>query len=337
MKRKKYPTVTFVTPTLNSGTIIRECIEGVKQLNYPRSKINMYIMDDGSTDETEAIVKTYPFCTFFSVKTSGPEEATAIGFNHATSDYVVNLSSDNIIPHSDWLTQLIEPLESNKTIAASESIRYTYRKSDKSLNRYFALFGMNDPVAYYLGKRDRTTYAESEWHLAAPARDAGNYYIAEFTESTLPTLGANGFVLRTSIAHMIAHDPTRFSHIDSCVDMIRAGHTQFAFVKTSLWHKSGETFSNYFYKRRRYALELYFKKQQMRRYHLYNPTTDKFRLGLYLVYSLTVVEPLFQSVRGFLILPDIAWFYHPIICFFTTLNYIYTVTLFTISRFARRS
>ncbi len=337
MKFKKHPTVTFVTPTLNSGAIIRECIESIQQLNYPRKKINMLIMDDGSTDDTEAIVRNYSFCTFVPVKTSGPEEATAIGFTMAHSDFVVNLSSDNIIPHPDWLLELLEPLLEDENIAAAESILYTYRRTDKALNRYFALFGMNDPVAYYLGKRDRRTYFESKWHLEAPAQERNNYYVATFTEKTLPTLGANGFVMRASVARLVSKNPKRFSHIDSCVDMIRNGYATFAFVKTSLWHKSGETFANYFYKRRRYALELYFKKKSMRRYHLYNPASDRVRLGIYILSSLTIVEPTFQSLRGFLVKPDVAWFYHPLICFLTTLNYAYTVAIFSLTRFGRRS
>lgn len=337
MKLKNFPSVTFVTPTLNSESIIQECIESVRTLNYPKNKIKMFIMDDGSTDATKLIVSKYSFCTFIPVKTSGPEEATAIGFKRATTDYVVNLSSDNILPHQNWLQELLEPLETDRTIAASESILYTYNKSDKLLNRYFALFGMNDPVAYYLGKRDRRTYFESQWHLQAPSQDRGTYYVADFTERTLPTLGANGFVMRSTLAHLVSRNPKRFSHIDSCVDLIRSGHAKFAFVKTSLWHKSGETFTNYFYKRRRYALELYFKKQQMRRYHLYNPSYDRIRLGLYIIFSLTLIEPTFQSLRGFLVVRDGAWFLHPIICFLTTLNYIYTVLFFTLSRFGRRA
>ena len=124
------PSVTFVTPTLNSEATLHECIASVDKLDYPKKQIKMFVMDDGSTDNTLKIAKQFSFCKVFNVKTSGPEEATAIGFNHATSDYVVNFSSDNVIPDKKWLQRMLRPLETNKKSIASESINYRYVRSD---------------------------------------------------------------------------------------------------------------------------------------------------------------------------------------------------------------
>ena len=217
--KSSLPTVTFVTPTLNSEVTMYDCIASIDKLDYPRNLVKMFIMDDGSTDATLSIVKRFKFCKVFNVRTSGPEEATAIGFNHATSEYVVNLSSDNIIPDRKWLHRMLKPLQANKKLIASESINYRYVRSDKLLNRYFALFGMNDPIAFYLGKRDRRAYFENNWHLKTPAIDHGSYYEASFTEKDMPTMGANGFIIRTKIIQKVTKDPKKFSHIDSCVDL----------------------------------------------------------------------------------------------------------------------
>lgn len=330
--KKSLPTVTFVTATLNSESTILECIESVNKLDYPKRLIKMFIMDDGSTDQTLAIAKKFSFCKIFNVKTSGPEEATAIGFNKAKSDYVVNFSSDNIIPEKKWLSKMLRPLEINKNIIASESTNYHYDKSDKMLNRYFALFGMNDPVAFYLDKRDRRSHYELGWHLPTPAVNHGTYYETFFNRENMPTLGANGFVVRTKIIQKVTKDINKFSHIDSCVDLFKLGYDRYAFVKTSLWHKSGESFFNYFYKRRKYALELYFKKKHNRRFHLYYPSKDRMKLVRYVFYSLAGIEPFIQSVRGYVTIQDPAWFLHPLICFLTTINYFLVVVKFKVHK-----
>lgn len=326
------PTVTFITPTLNSEATLYECISSIDKLDYPRNRIKMFIMDDGSTDDTLKIAKKFHFCKTFQVKTSGPEEATAIGINHAKSDYIVNFSSDNVIPTRDWLKKMLFPLEKNPNLTAAESINYTHRKRDKVLNRYFALFGMNDPVAFYLDKRDRRAYYETGWHLPTHAVDYGSYYEASFTKENMPTLGANGCIFRTKTIRKVTKDPKLFSHIDSCVDLLRLGSSTYAFVKVSLWHKSGETLFHYFYKRRHYALVLYFNKKHHRRYHLYNPPHDRFKLIRYVVYSLTLIEPLIQSIRGYYKVRDLAWFLHPAICFLTTVNYFLVVVKFRVHR-----
>lgn len=107
------------------------------------------------------------------------------------------------------------------------------------------------------------------------------------------------------------------------------GHARFAFVETDIWHKTGEELGNFFAKRRKYAGNLYFKKKQMRRYHLYDARHDTLNLALFVFFSLTLVEPTIRAIRGYKKVPDMAWFLHPLICFATTLNYLYTLILFT--------
>ena len=235
--KTKLPTVTFVTPTLNSESTIRECLESVNKLSYPKHLIRMFIMDDGSKDKTLSIAREYSFCKIFKVNTSGPEEATAIGYNKASSDYVVNFPSDNVIPYRDWLQKMLKPLETDKDLVACESLNYYFSKSDKLLNRYFALFGMNDPVAFYLNKRDRRAHYELGWHLPTPVIKHRSYFETRFTRESMPTIGANGFVIRTKIIQKVTKDISLFSHIDSCVDLLKLGYDRYAFVKTSIWHK----------------------------------------------------------------------------------------------------
>lgn len=324
----KLPTVDFIIPTLNSEEVLDECLSSLSKLDYPKRLIQAFIMDGGSKDNTLKIAKKYPFVHIYKVQTDGPEEATAVGYNHSHATYVVNYPSDNVIQDPQWLRAMIAPLEQDKTIDACETLHYEYVPSDKLLNRYFALYGMNDPVALYLKKNDRRPYYESGWHLMSKAKKYKHYYKTTFTKNNLPTVGANGFIVRTKTIHEVTKNPKLFSHIDSCVDMLENGHSCFAFVDTAIWHKTGEQLGNFFYKRRKYALSLYFKKMQMRRYHLYNPQTDRLRLALFVFFSLTLVEPTIRAIRGYRMIRDFAWFLHPFICFAMTINYVYTLILF---------
>lgn len=326
--KQELPSVSFVTCTFNSGKILKECLTSINNLDYPKKLIEVIIVDGGSSDNTLAIAKTFPFCKILSVLTNGPESATAIGYLEAKNDYIVNFPSDNVIPSKKWLRQMIEPLNNESDIVGVETLHYTYVKNDKILNRYFSLFGVNDPLAYYLNKRDRATYFEKGWHLTTPAIDKGNYYITSFTPENMPTLGANGFIIRKKFAKKIAADPQRFFHIDTCMDLVRNGYNKFAFAKNDIWHKTGEEFFNFIKKRKRYATSLYFQQQATRRYHLFDPKNDKIKLCLFIIFSLTFIEPTLQSIRGYFKIRDSAWFMHPIVCFSITVIYIYTVIAF---------
>lgn len=330
--KSKFPSVSFITCTFNSQATLKECLDSVKMQDYPKEQIEVIIVDGGSKDSTIKIAKKYSFCKIHTVVTDGPEEATAIGYNMSQAEYVVNFPSDNIIPNKKWLQRMIEPLENDKDIIASETLRYIYRKNDKPLNKYFALFGMNDPIAFYVRKQDRAPYFRDTWHLAAPAEDKGDFYKVQFTKDNLPTVGANGFVIRRKIIQKVSKNPKKFFHMDTCVDLLGMGHDTYAFVKNDIWHKTGEELINFLKKRKRYATILYFNKQKIRRYHLYNPATDRLKLLLFIIFSLTFIEPLIQSIRGYIRIKDPAWFLHPVICFMTTVIYTYAVIQAKIKR-----
>lgn len=51
------PEVTFVVPCYNEADIIREKIKNCLDLNYPKEKLNIFFITDGSTDGTPEIIK----------------------------------------------------------------------------------------------------------------------------------------------------------------------------------------------------------------------------------------------------------------------------------------
>src|SRR5439155_4950976 len=52
-----WPRVSVVICTYNGSRTIRDCLEGVSQLQYPNFEI--IVVDDGSTDATAAIAREY--------------------------------------------------------------------------------------------------------------------------------------------------------------------------------------------------------------------------------------------------------------------------------------
>jgi glycosyltransferase involved in cell wall biosynthesis len=57
MNNQELPTVTVITPAYNQGIFLRETIESVLAQDYPN--IEFFVLNDGSTDNTEDILKEY--------------------------------------------------------------------------------------------------------------------------------------------------------------------------------------------------------------------------------------------------------------------------------------
>jgi glycosyltransferase involved in cell wall biosynthesis len=313
------PNITIVIATYNSDRTLRECLKSIHAQNYPQNKIEVILVDAGSTDNTLKIGKKYD-CRIIKKKNVHSEAAKAYGLQKAKGELVADFGSDNILPGKDWLNKIIAPLQNHKDVIASYPLRYHYRKNDTILNRYVALFGVNDTVPFYLGNADRQSYLYNGYTLSGNAETGLGYYIVKFSTQNMPTLGANGFVIRKKILQKAKVDPDHYFHIDVVYDLVKMGYDKFVVVDNSIIHDTADTFVSLLKKRERYFSKLYLEQIDRRRYRMV--TKDDYRnLLLFIIYSLTFIQPLILSIRGYIKKRDIAWFMHPIFCFFITFVY----------------
>lgn len=295
--------VSVVMPTFNSIRTIEACLKSIREQDYG-GKVEIVTADGGSTDGTLAVLKKYG-CKVVAEKTGNPEKAKAIGLKEAKGELVLLMGSDNVLPTKDWLSKMVEGLEKEPEAVGAYPWRYAYRKSDTSLNRYFALMGANDPVAWFMGKADRQSYLGNENQKTK---------LVKFNPQNMPTLGDNGMLVWREKLLKAKVDVKNLSHIDVFYDLVSLGMNQFVVVDKEIVHDSGEKFWPFINKRWRYMRELYMSQLSMRRFKWVRSWQDKARLGLYVVYSLTLVGPVATAVGGWLKKPDWAWFWHILLC-----------------------
>jgi hypothetical protein len=91
---------------------------------------------------------------------------------------------------------MTEPFH-DREIAGTEPLYYTYRKEDGYITRYCAMLGMNEPLCLFLGNYDRMCMVTGKWtEMPVILEDKGNYIKIELDDKKLPTIGANGFLVR---------------------------------------------------------------------------------------------------------------------------------------------
>lgn len=324
-KIRKLPSISIVTATYNSGKTLEECLKRVRNQNYPQGKIEIILGDGGSTDSTTEIAKKYK-AKIVSIppKKQNAEYNRGVAFNQAKNELVLVLDHDNLMTTKNYLRELVQPLLKHPEVVASGSCYYHYDKKYSLLDRYYALLGTHEAIPYYFGKADKMNQTSKKWNLLGESVDCGDYYLVKFEADPrkVPTIGTNGCLMRRQL--VIDNADTRPSHhypIDVMVDVIKSGHNTFAFTKNSLIHLIGARGVIAFLRRRMMFMERYhFEDNSKRRYSVYMPG-DEWNLLKFLFYSFTIVKPLFDAVRGYLIIPDPAWFLHPVMCLGISFTY----------------
>jgi len=314
IEKNSLPSISVVMPTLNSATTLKYCLESILVQDYPQSLIEVLIVDGGSNDATLAIAKSFGCRIIQEEKErNNPEGRKAIGLKSAHNELVAFIDSDNILPHKEWFKKMVAPLLDSPEIIATQPLRYAYKSDASILNRYFALMGVNDPVAYYLNKRDRMSWAEDTWNLLGDSSERDGYLVVKFKSKNIPTLGANGFLIRREILLKSRCSPQEFFHIDVNCDLVALGYNTYGLVKEDIIHLTGNTFFSFLGKRMRYMRRYYQENNSARRYSVYT-YEDKAKLVRFIFITLTLVKPFYDSFRGYRKIHDRAWFLHPLMC-----------------------
>lgn len=91
------PRISVVIPVWNSEKYLRECIDSVLGQDYQNFEV--ICVDDGSTDRSEVIIKSYKDdrVVYISKKHSGIVDSLNIGIRRAQGDYIARFDSDDVM------------------------------------------------------------------------------------------------------------------------------------------------------------------------------------------------------------------------------------------------
>jgi len=118
MKDKQYPPINLLMATYNEEDVIRETFRGIRQQHYP-NKIDVIVVDDGSTDETVEILKKLKFDNLKIVNASHGGKAKALneGLKHCHHEVIVTIDADTFL-HKIAVKRIVARLISRVDYAA---------------------------------------------------------------------------------------------------------------------------------------------------------------------------------------------------------------------------
>ena len=122
---KKYPSVTIIVPCWNEENTVTKTIHSLLSLDYPKNKLKIMIIDDGSTDKTWEKIQKFrnnPQIEMYSKENGGKYTALNYGISKLGSDLVGCLDADSYV-HKDALRNIVVYFQDKKIMAVAPSIK----------------------------------------------------------------------------------------------------------------------------------------------------------------------------------------------------------------------
>ncbi len=115
------PKVSVIVVNFNGRKFLKDCFSSLMNLNYPKSKLEIIMVDNGSLDKSIEFVKeNFPKVKILKNDINNYCRANNLGIKHAKSEYIAFLNNDTRVDRN-WLLELIKAIEADKSIGVAGS------------------------------------------------------------------------------------------------------------------------------------------------------------------------------------------------------------------------
>ncbi|MFM7089108.1 MAG: glycosyltransferase [Candidatus Paceibacterota bacterium] len=93
-----YPSVTIMVPCWNEEKTVARTVESLLNLNYPKDRLTLFLINDGSTDGTHEVIKKfseYKNVRVFDKENGGKHTALNLGLTETDAEFTACLDADS--------------------------------------------------------------------------------------------------------------------------------------------------------------------------------------------------------------------------------------------------
>ncbi len=96
------PLISVIIPAWNAEATIGKCLDALAAQSFPGERFEVIVVDNGSTDRTAEIAKSYAFVTVLHEPQASSYRARNLGISVAKGEYLLFTDAD-CVPRADWV------------------------------------------------------------------------------------------------------------------------------------------------------------------------------------------------------------------------------------------
>lgn len=280
------PKVSFFVMSFNDAKNMELAILSVEKQNYPKDKIEIVVIDDGSTDNSLEIAKKYKTKILINGK-HDLYRSLSMGYHAASGEFCFQLDQDVELKNENFISRMIAPLLEDTSLGGSFT-RYYPGKDPSWINRYLSYHPVQeDPIYEYFSP-------PIEKFIVKKIRD---YYICDYSSKEIPPTTLMFYRMKHLKKSLLWNDE-RFSDHETLMGVIEAGFTKFAYVPNAgLYHKHVTSLLHLIQKRIRNLKAHYLKTDSKYKYKWFDVTSPQ---GILKIITWIIYANLFipATIRG---------------------------------------
>jgi glycosyltransferase involved in cell wall biosynthesis len=290
------PRVSFIMPTLNAEALLDNVLSSITRQTYPRDRYEILLADAHSTDRTREIAKKYG-ATVLDDDGKNMEEGKRLALQNATGEYIVFVDADNELTHPDYIELAVRALAANPQALGVESYYLPSSKMSSFCAYLTHRLHISDPIAWLMSANPKFLARDGEVERWTLPGDSLSY-----------PLGANGFVFRRADLESVKAD-AHFQDTHAALHLMRRGQREWLRIRgRGVHHYYVQTLRGFVQKRRRATVHfLRVQEEAQTNWMKEKPAVPLWLAGIYCV---TVIGPLWHTVRGLIRDGDPCWLWH---------------------------
>lgn len=275
----RYPTISICIPTYNESKNIDRCLQSILAKKY-RGRLDIMIVDGGSTDDTVLIAKKYGVRVLRNPEKQA-EIGKKIGLLNARGEYFMLIDCDMDLVGEQWFERLLQPLLDDPSIVGSWP-KYKALQSDTLLNKFITVNPLQlDPIFSFL---------TASYESCVVAKKRG-YDVLEYTKDRMLPSGFCLYRRKQLLASSIMKIK-RFMENDNVVLLLQDGLSKYAVpIAISFHHPTLTSLAHLWRKRVRNINTMYFNQPDKRYWTWINwrNPAELLKLVAWILYSYTLI------------------------------------------------